>query len=277
MHTWLFLDLGMVIMDWAEVLFFSGASSLNATRMGKTIRSMRMLKMVRMTRLLRMTKRLPQVVNTTMEKFIRHDIVHVAMSIVKILLFFVWFNHLTACLFYHFGDTTSNVSNWIDGLAANAPGKEYIYMSAFHWSLTNFSGAMEVHPWNMTERTFAALTGVLKYMHATHGTNDAQPGDWACEPGLWTTWVHHGTMTSRAECTLLVLDIVKFQKISSAFKAESLYAGGYAYDFVSELNRTRVEDFTDLKGSIDVHWLAGQNCPKDMRSSGNIFGRSSLG
>mmetsp|Transcript_86787 Transcript_86787/g.210493 ORF Transcript_86787/g.210493 Transcript_86787/m.210493 type:complete len:660 (-) Transcript_86787:85-2064(-) len=65
---------------------------------------------------------------------------------------------------------------------------------------------------------------------------------WLCEPVLWTTWVHCGTLVAEASCKVLALDAERFRKVMSSIPTRD--AGKYAAAFVRQLNR--VDQPTDV-------------------------------
>jgi len=66
--------------------------------------------------------------------------------------------------------------------------------------------------------------------------NILEVGDWCCEPALWTTWVHLGTMRSQANSEVLTLDSEDFGKVTREHPQTFSRVVKYGRDFVSRLN-----------------------------------------
>merc|ERR1719468_417353 len=71
-------------------------------------------------------------------------------------------NHFISCIFYLIADLQyGKKETWIDSLVLADASWEYKYLTAFHWSMTQFTPAtMQLQPHNSVERAFA-ITGVV--------------------------------------------------------------------------------------------------------------------
>lgn len=70
------------------------------------------------------------------------------------------------------------------------------------------------------------------------------PGSWAAEAGLWTTWVHRGTLLSIGDVKIVTLQVQTFQDIVSRFTFSDFDTKKYGQQFVAFLNKDK--DATDL-------------------------------
>lgn len=91
-------------------------------------------------------------------------------------------------------------------------------------------------------RMFFLVRGSMLYRHignyGDHVTYLTE-GDWACEPVLWTSaWNMHGQMVAYTDSGLLCINANKFRSTVNQFNlGGSSFAGIYAREFVSELNK----------------------------------------
>jgi len=161
-RTWFLFDFVMVSIDWIEV-FMRGLSGLSAARMGKNLKGLRMLRMVRLWRLLRL-KSMPNVLKNVMEAYFRSEVASIVIAILKIMLFICWLNHVIACCWYGLAYADDTEHNWLTSHMSYSSSIAYHYWSAFHWSLSGFTGNMEVFPHNTGERVFSVLVLLLIYV-----------------------------------------------------------------------------------------------------------------
>jgi len=73
--------------------------------------------------------------------------------------------HTIACIWYGVGDKDSEA--WVPHFRLRETPIEYQYMTALHWSVTQFTGSMEINPRNTGERLFAVITLLFAFMVAT--------------------------------------------------------------------------------------------------------------
>lgn len=153
--TWMSLDVSMLCVDWAEVAI-GGVGSLNAARMGKTVKSLRMIRMMRLWRLLNVN-RLPDSVRVLIHHYFQSEVSRIVLDICKILLFLVWINHVLACCWYGIADSvTADDNSWLQSPQFQDQKTVYLYVTCFHWSLTQFVQAwqditQEGLTWGMNE------------------------------------------------------------------------------------------------------------------------------
>ncbi|CAJ1346570.1 unnamed protein product [Effrenium voratum] len=154
--TWMSLDVSMLAVDWAEVAI-GGVGSLNAARMGKTVKSLRMIRMMRLWRLLNVSQ-MPEFVRVLIHHYFQSEVSRILLDIFKILVFLVWINHVLACCWYGVADSLeASDHSWIREARFQSSMIIHLYVTCFHWSLTQFAGSTDVFPSNVYERTFAVF------------------------------------------------------------------------------------------------------------------------
>lgn len=62
------------------------------------------------------------------------------------------------------------------------------------------------------------------------------PGDWCCEPALWTKWSHQGVMRATTICDILVMSAEQFAAVTSTHGRIAPCAATYGRAFVTQLN-----------------------------------------
>jgi len=102
---------------------------------------------------------------------------------------------------------------------------------------------------------FFVVRGAFTYQQDRQAPARLKRGDWACEPTLWTRWIHCGTLRAVSDCTLMSLDAERFAEIASPFPSN--HASTYAEAFVESLNDSDGRVLTDLRTSeVEVGALA---------------------
>lgn len=156
-RTWLVVDVVIVLVDWIDLAMQNaGMGNVSTARMGKTVRIMRMLRIVR---LIRMAK-LPILAGTSLEHYLRSEKVMLVASMTKLMLCIVILMHFIACVWYGIGKANGDLEGWVRVFEGRPPPEEdilYRYMTSFHWSLTQFTGTMEVTPATTGERVYAVF------------------------------------------------------------------------------------------------------------------------
>jgi CRP-like cAMP-binding protein len=115
-----------------------------------------------------------------------------------------------------------------------------------------------------------------------------EPGSWACEGVLWTSWMTYGTLTATEDCRLAQLDSEKFRSIVAPFPTSHPYR--YATAFVDRLNEMQRQDLSDLWSKDFVKAIAhafpdkfnnpqaeGSDQPDGAEKDGNVAHSQSLG
>jgi len=166
--TWFPIDIVLATIDWVVISFDSSQlEGLGLMRLNKTLRIVRVLRVLRLLRLLRMLK-----VMTVMTEL--HDMIHseallTTLSVLQFIVGILLLNHFLACGWYLVGNankTPEPSSSWVARLeqVSGPQGVDdtYLYTTALHWSLTQFTPAsMEVVPCNSYERIYTV--GVLLF------------------------------------------------------------------------------------------------------------------
>merc|ERR1711953_827348 len=89
---------------------------------------------------------------------IKSEYVRTIVKILLMVIFILLANHYTACGWYLLATLDETNTNWTTrGTAAlNNGNLSYLYMTALHWSLTQFTpAAMDISANNDTERIYS--------------------------------------------------------------------------------------------------------------------------
>eukprot|EP00929_Paragymnodinium_shiwhaense_P096149 TRINITY_DN57682_c0_g1_i1.p1 TRINITY_DN57682_c0_g1~~TRINITY_DN57682_c0_g1_i1.p1 ORF type:complete len:1185 (-),score=146.95 TRINITY_DN57682_c0_g1_i1:209-3763(-) len=168
-QSWLMLDVFIVGCDWAEVFLTIGVGgvSSDAARISKIIRVIRVIRMMRLLRLAKLPgilERLNEYVPLELMSAIR-----TSAAVFKILGMILVLTHCMACAWIYIGQDSEDqgLSNWVAAHRdrhAETGDTEYLYFTSFHWTLTQFTGTMEVNPWNVRERVFAIVSLLFSFI-----------------------------------------------------------------------------------------------------------------
>lgn len=157
MRTWLIIDLLVVGADWMEV-FWSSGGGLSLARVGKASRTLRILRMLRLVRFVR----LMQIVNI-LQEHIRSEKVVLLADILKIVSVLLFLSHILACVWYGVGN--SQPVSWVIENNMRQKSVSYRYLTALHWSLSQFTGGMdEVTPESLEERIYIVFVFLLCFV-----------------------------------------------------------------------------------------------------------------
>jgi len=130
--------------------------------LARTLRSFRFLRFARVLRLLRLVK-LESLIDDILEH-VQSEQLHIAADMVKGMCLVFALNHLLACAWYGISYGTSpELPAWVRaGHFAKESSLGYRYLTALHWSITQFTPAsMEVFPCNTHERAFGVCVLVF--------------------------------------------------------------------------------------------------------------------
>lgn len=167
------VDFLIVLADWIVVSLDQDFKEyIGVVRILKSCRVARICRMLRLIRVVRFSK-----MRNTMVQLAEHVSIfqstttHVLLDISKLFLFMLLASHFVACGWYaigtteSFGDTGVERDHWVEEFAAEHGGEPtlgYRYVTALHWSLTQFTPAsMEVVPRNVWERIYAVVVLLL--------------------------------------------------------------------------------------------------------------------
>lgn len=93
-------------------------------------------------------------------------------------------------------------------------------------------------------RMFFLLRGSMLYVQDGKENRKVQPEEWFCEPSLWTSWTHVGTLHCLSECRLAAVDSKKFQDVIS--HCHTPEPALYGSSFVKWLNRLDKKAISDV-------------------------------
>lgn len=154
--TWMSFDITLLLFDWLEELT-EASGGFGAARIGKMLKSMRLLRMVRLVRLIRVA-RMPDFMHSIAYHF-QSERLQIIAGILRILIFLVGVLHFIACCWYGIGvDVDGDEVSWVRNMDLDKTDLEYQYVTSFHWSLTQFTGTVDINPHNIGERIFAVVT-----------------------------------------------------------------------------------------------------------------------
>lgn len=155
--TWFWLDCTLVGLDWVTLLSAdeSVRSGTGLIRMGKAFRGLTVLRSLRLLRLRKLVKTLEEI----QDRISSAAVLDIWLSILKLMLILLTCNHMIACVWWSLGcSPPPGEVSWIEYHGFEHEDLGYRYVSALHWSLTQFTPAgMEVYPHNSRERIFAVI------------------------------------------------------------------------------------------------------------------------
>jgi len=89
---------------------------------------------------------------------IRSEAVKIMLNLFTLATFILIVNHYVACGWYWIGSAGNERENWLETYIPADTPESFMYTTALHWSLTQFTpAAMEVHPRNAGERVYAIV------------------------------------------------------------------------------------------------------------------------
>ncbi|CAE7500136.1 unnamed protein product [Symbiodinium pilosum] len=153
LKSWFCLDLLIVSLDWASLVGHYNAEFLEALRVGKTVRGIRIVRGVRILRLAKVAPMLQNIADS-----LYGDLNVLIFKIGSIVGSVVCVNHFIACFWYWLGSFTGEggLPSWTTDVQASTESAGYQYVASFHWSLSNFATATtRINAVNMWEHFFA--------------------------------------------------------------------------------------------------------------------------
>merc|ERR1712096_214051 len=125
------------------------------TKFGRIFRIVRMLRLLRLARMKEVFEILTERINS--EKLF------IVIDVFKLIVVMCSFGHFGACVFYYIGNTEAQ-EDWVSFHGYDEKGKEFRYVMAFRWSISQFGGGMdEIYPITFNESLFAILVYLLAY------------------------------------------------------------------------------------------------------------------
>jgi len=156
--TWFLFDFLLIALD----IFMLMLEDPSWMKYATFLRLLRLLRLLRVLRLLKMQSRIAMLAQVI--QFVRHgqftDKGAVFFQILRNLAAIVLINHFTACCWYAVGTLDENGWVWEhlekkDRVGDNQLDKIYLYLTAFHWSVSQFTpGSNEITATTSLERLF---------------------------------------------------------------------------------------------------------------------------
>lgn len=151
--SWFPLDALLLAMDWSINL---ADSWLQAQRQGAMARAgafVRAVRVLRTFRLIRFIRTPMPFKHITRRLLGRSEYLSLTFGIFSHMCGILLVNHFIACLWYWVG---LQEHGWVDAVIVNGASESTLYITALHWSLTQFTPAsMAVQPVTFTERVVA--------------------------------------------------------------------------------------------------------------------------
>eukprot|EP00930_Biecheleria_cincta_P045335 TRINITY_DN31256_c0_g1_i1.p1 TRINITY_DN31256_c0_g1~~TRINITY_DN31256_c0_g1_i1.p1 ORF type:complete len:796 (-),score=98.06 TRINITY_DN31256_c0_g1_i1:99-2486(-) len=145
---WFVLDLIAVAPDWIFLLLENVGTD---TESFKLLRVLRLMKFVRLLRILRL-----RMILTALSDFLDSEYMDIVISLSAEVSLLFCVNHIAACIWYAISPVSTPGPTWTKEPDMLGRSWEYMYCTALHWSVTQFTPAsMSVQPTNLAERSFA--------------------------------------------------------------------------------------------------------------------------
>jgi len=150
--TWFLVDCVVVLPDWVTKLLDDGDAGTWG-ELGKILKGARA---IRVMRLLRLAK-LQRVINIVFDK-IQSEYTFIILNLLKMLLCVLVMNHLIACAWYALAKAVGGEDTWVAKAGMLDDELDYKYLTALHWSLTQFTPAgVDISARNVLERIFSIV------------------------------------------------------------------------------------------------------------------------
>jgi len=150
LKSWFVFDIFVLFVDAISILKLDESQIL---RIGTLFRTLRVLRFLRLLRLAKLKSMLSEI-----RMRIDSQYLFLVLNIIQHVVFLLLANHLVACAWYWIGSAErTDRLTWVAQSCADC-SVPYKYMTALHWSLTQFTPAsMDVQPENLEERSFAVF------------------------------------------------------------------------------------------------------------------------
>lgn len=160
--SWFLLDVLIVTLDWVSLVGFYDGEFLEALRIGKTVRGIRIIRGVRILRLAKLGPFIQHIFDS-----VHSDLMLLSLKLLCIVVIAFSLNHFIGCMWYLIGTATAadGMESWttMSGVAERNPG--YQYVTALHWSLSNFAIATtRIHAVNEWEHWFGVLVLLVGFV-----------------------------------------------------------------------------------------------------------------
>jgi len=153
--TWFWIDMLIITPDWVLTITSSNSSS------GSSIRLLRIMRITRAIRLVRLAKM--QWLLTLIDAKLESEYSTIVANIIKMICILVGISHFIACGWFVVAERQSGTT-WLTHEADSFHQEDWLYqyVTAFHWSITQFTPAsMHVQPHTLAERIYAVAVIVF--------------------------------------------------------------------------------------------------------------------
>mmetsp|Transcript_14422 Transcript_14422/g.41465 ORF Transcript_14422/g.41465 Transcript_14422/m.41465 type:complete len:466 (-) Transcript_14422:55-1452(-) len=148
-RTWMIVDIIVLLPDWSMKLDFA-SQIFSSIRLFRVLRLMRVLRLVRLLKL----KWLLQLIDDLLDS----EGASIWVNIFKMIALLLIVNHLLACAWFAIADLQDVPNTWVKEHGFFHDDWFYQYLTAYHWSMTQFTPAsMNVQPQNTLERGFSIV------------------------------------------------------------------------------------------------------------------------
>eukprot|EP00930_Biecheleria_cincta_P099341 TRINITY_DN9097_c0_g2_i1.p1 TRINITY_DN9097_c0_g2~~TRINITY_DN9097_c0_g2_i1.p1 ORF type:complete len:752 (-),score=105.52 TRINITY_DN9097_c0_g2_i1:109-2334(-) len=156
--TLLIPDVALVTLDLILLVFtFQAQSRTGSVKSLKMMRTPRLLRLLRLLRVNKLRKAVHVVVNSVQNMYLL-----LAARILSGLLLLLLVNHFIACAFMSLGFSKLGRRSWIQKANLEFASISEIYITALHWSTTQFMPATnDISPANGIERFFTVCITML--------------------------------------------------------------------------------------------------------------------
>lgn len=155
LKTWFCFDAFLVTVELIPLLEHGSGSVVSSAVLLRLLRVLRSLRSVRTVRLFRLAKLKRKM--TTMLDQIDSLYIQILLGMIQNIMVILFLNHFVACAWHWLGVQSPN-TGWIASHNFGNVSSLYLYLTAYHWSLTQFTPAsMHVQPQTLTERFFALI------------------------------------------------------------------------------------------------------------------------
>jgi len=157
-------DLTLVLVDlMLNVSKILEGDAVRLMRMGKVIRFGKVFRLLRLLRIMKMPKAFEGITDAMQSKTFS-TFIGIAQAVCLIAVV----NHFIACMWYAVSANTStewDMPAWIHESGMANRSTAYLYFTALHWSITQFTpSSMEVQPKNVPERIYAIVVVFVALM-----------------------------------------------------------------------------------------------------------------
>mmetsp|Transcript_60003 Transcript_60003/g.134873 ORF Transcript_60003/g.134873 Transcript_60003/m.134873 type:complete len:833 (+) Transcript_60003:97-2595(+) len=161
LRNWFIFDLTLLIIDWSNLVnHFVSNRLASIMRLGKTMRVARVMRVIRIMRAVKVLRFMD-----SLSENVRSETTRELLKILKMIVGIAFMNHFVACGWHIIGTMDMPHQNqWVDSIDETAT-VGYMYTTALHWSLTQFTPAsMEVVPRNVVERVYTIIVILFALM-----------------------------------------------------------------------------------------------------------------